>query len=290
VYIVSTMLFGRQKAIEVHCWGGLGSQLFALALIHDLKLRFPSRESTLVLHSSGVTKRAPEITILPFVTNFIVVDDYSPTGKSEGFSTRTRFIRLLLRRVTAGSGLISNANTDIEFRKIRPWVRQIRGHYSRRTISTPFLINLESFLKNRLDGAAPPSMGITIHYRLGDLLYLAEKAPVNENRLAAEVLRVQKGYPGKISLFSDSPQVASGLLLKHGIDCDITNSNLETIDVINSARISRYFVGTSSKISYWVICLRNLGGNPISASMPSSDLPNLSPLIGMDASNRINYY
>ena len=133
-------------------------------------------------------------------------------------------------------------------------------------------------------------MGITIHYRLGDLLYLAEKAPVNDNRLAAEVLRVQKSYPGKISLFSDSAQVASGLLVKHGIYCDITNSNLETIDVINAARISGYFVGTSSKISYWVICLRNLGGSQISASMPSSDLPNLSPLIGIDASKQINYY
>ncbi len=284
------MLTGRRKAIEVHCWGGLGSQLFALALIHDLELRFPSRDSTLILHSSGVTKRAPEITSLPFARNFRVVDDFSSFSKSRGLTVRKSLIRLLLKRIASRCGLVASANTDLEYRKIKPWVKQIRGHYSRRTIPTEFLIGLESFLNNRLDGASSGPSGITIHYRLGDLLSLAEKAPVNDDRLAAEIIRVQQNYPGKISLFSDSVQTASQLLLKHGINCDITNSHLEGIDVINLGRVSRYFVGTSSKISYWTICLRRLRGNQLDASMPTSDIPNLSPLIGINATKLINYY
>jgi hypothetical protein len=284
------MLTGKRKAIEVHCWGGLGSQLFALALIHDLELRFPSRDSILILHSSGVTKRAPEIASLPFARDFRVVDDFSSSSKSRGLSVQKNSIRLLLKRIANYFGLVASANTDLEYRKIRPWVKQIRGHYSHRTIPTEFLIRLNSFLDNQLDDASSDPNGITVHYRLGDLLSLDDKAPVNVDRLATEIIRVQKSYPGKISLFSDSPQTASALLLKCGINCDITKSHLESIDVINLGRISRYFVGTSSKISYWIICLRQLGGSQMTASMPASDLPNLSPLIGAHASELISYY
>ncbi len=287
---MGSVLTGKRKAIEVHCWGGLGSQLFALALICDLELRFPTRNSILILHSGGVTKRTPEIAALPFAKNFMVVDDFSPFSKSKGVTSQKILIRPLLRKIAEYSGFVASANTDREYRKIRPWVKQIRGHYSRRTIPAEFLINLQSFLDTRIDGTASDLNGMTIHYRLGDLLSLAEKAPVNEYRLATEIIRVQKSCPGEIRLFSDSPQKASSLLLRHGIICDITKSHLESLDVINSGRVSNYFVGTSSKISYWIICLRQLSGNHLKSSMPASDIQNLSPLIGAEASKQIIYY
>lgn len=284
------MFIGRQKQVEVHCWGGLGSQLFALALIHDLEFRFPGRNFTLLLHSSGVTKRAPEITNFPFSHNFKVVDDFSQTGQSGVISSLRKVVRRILRKIVVGFGIVASGDTDLEFRKIRPWVRQIRGHYSRRTISNSFLNELETFLSSELDAPSSSSTDIAIHYRLGDLLNLAEKSPISVDRIAAEVIRIRKPYPGRISLFSDSPETASKLLSNMGVTCDISDSFRESLEVIKLARNASYFIGTSSKISYWIICLRNFRNKQMTSSMPSSDEQNLSPLIGGGASKLLNYY
>lgn len=284
------MLNGRQRQIEVHCWGGLGSQLFALALIHDLEFRFPGRNFTLVLHSSGVTRRAPEIANLPFSHNFKVVDDFSQTGQSGETSLLRKVVRRTLRQAVSGLGIVASGDTDFEFHKIRPWVRQIRGHYSRRTISNSFLLKLETFLNGTLDSSSSSSTDIAIHYRLGDLLALAKKSPITVDRIASEVIRIQKHYPGRISLFSDSPQTASELLANMGVICDISDSFRESLEVINLARSASYFIGTSSKISYWVVCLRHFSKEELTSSMPSSDEQNLSPLIGGGAARLINYY
>jgi hypothetical protein len=68
-----------------------------------------------------------------------------------------------------------------------------------------------------------------------------------------------------------------------------TNKDV-ALDVMNLARVSKYFVGTSSKISYWVICLRILNGTRTMASMPTSDEINLCPLIGQSSASQISYY
>ncbi len=284
------MIIGRQKQVEVHCWGGLGSQLFALALIHDLEFRFPGRIFTLVLHSSGVTKRAPEIANLPFSHNFKVVDDFSQTGQSGVTSSLRKVVRRILRKVVGGFGIVASGDTDLEFRKIRPWVREIRGHYSRRTISNSFLLKLETYLGSELDAPFSSSADIAIHYRLGDLLNLTEKSPIKVDRIATEVIRIRRLYPGRISLFSDSPETASKLLANMGVICDISDSSRESLEVINLARSASYFIGTSSKISYWIVCLRNLSNKQLKSSMPDSDEQNLRPLIGGGASKLIDYY
>ncbi len=284
------MFIGRQKQVEVHCWGGLGSQLFALALIHDLEFRFPGRKFILVLHSSGVTKRAPEISNIPFAGILRVVDDFSQSSQSRKLSSFRKTFRKILKWLVSAFGIVASGDTDLEFQRIRPWVRQIRGHYSRRTISRSFLLKLEFFLNSTLDASTSFSNDVAIHYRLGDLLALAEKTPINAGRVATELIRIRRDYPGRISLFSDSPQTASKLLANLGIACDISDSFRESLEVINLARNASYFIGTSSKISYWIICLRHLDENLVTSSMPTSDESNLTPLIGRRASKLINYY
>ena len=51
--------------IRVHCWGGLGSQLYALSTAYDLKIKYPKRKIKLVLHTGGVTKRVSELDFIP---------------------------------------------------------------------------------------------------------------------------------------------------------------------------------------------------------------------------------
>ena len=290
VYIVRGMSHTRKKVTEVHCWGGFGSQLFAVALIYDLKLRFPNRHYGLVLHSSGVTKRVPEITNLPFSIEFRVVDDFSAGGKSGTLSKPRNIFKSISRRLALSTGVLASADNDREYQNIKSWAKQIRGHYSRRSISHEFLIDLEAGLNSQAWKDSPSLGNLTVHYRLGDLLSLAEKSPIDDFRLAKEIARVQENQPGKITLFSDSPNVALELLGRYGIDSDITHSNLKTLDVLNVARQSNYFIGTSSKISYWIICLRKLRGDITNSSMPATDLANLTPLIGEEAAKAITYY
>ena len=57
-------------------WGGLGSQLFGVSLVHSLKKRFPNRSIITVLHSSGVTRRDPEIIKLFPELDFVISDDF----------------------------------------------------------------------------------------------------------------------------------------------------------------------------------------------------------------------
>lgn len=276
--------------MEVHCWGGLGSQLFALALIHDLELRFPNHNFKLVLHSSGVTHRAPEILNMPFAKNVKFIDDFSPTFQVNSRSRLRVYVRNILKKNLLWLGFVAKGDTDKEFRNIRPWVRQIRGHYSQRSISSSFLLNLKTFLDNKANPNAPTSNNIVIHYRLGDLILLVEKNPIKVERLASEVLRVKRFFPGKVLLFSDSAKIAFQSMASQGVICE-TNDSINTgIDVINLARNANYFVGTSSKISYWIVCLRHYSENERTTSMPTSDEPNLSLLIGSKISNHINFY
>ena len=43
--------------IKIHCWGGLGSQLYALALAIDLKHRFYTRKIDTKTHQFNIIKR-----------------------------------------------------------------------------------------------------------------------------------------------------------------------------------------------------------------------------------------
>ena len=51
----------KSLTLRVHCWGGLGSQLFALAHAYELRKKFPKRKIMLFLHTSGVSERFSEL-------------------------------------------------------------------------------------------------------------------------------------------------------------------------------------------------------------------------------------
>ena len=54
----------KSLTLRVHCWGGLGSQLFALAHAYELRRKFPNRKILLLLHTSGETERYSELGFL----------------------------------------------------------------------------------------------------------------------------------------------------------------------------------------------------------------------------------
>jgi len=138
-YNLRMFLEGR-TSLRVHCWGGLGSQLYAWALVEDLMHEFPHRKVQLVLHSSGVTKRQSDLDFLGLELPLTVIDDFKDsltvlhrTGK-RNFMKKFKISRLV-KFVLHTLGFLASANTNDEYKKIRRWTTQVRGHYSYRTIS-----------------------------------------------------------------------------------------------------------------------------------------------------------
>ena len=68
---------GFKLNLKVHSWGGLGSQLFALSLIYDLKKKHPRIKVSLIHHTSGISERKFELeSILEDGITLTEVNDY----------------------------------------------------------------------------------------------------------------------------------------------------------------------------------------------------------------------
>jgi len=85
--------------IKIHVWGGLGSQLHAWYLAEALMVKHPGRKIKLVFHSSGVTRRTPEICQVLAEFKYIFVDDFKENTNNihdsdSGFNLQNLFRRI----------------------------------------------------------------------------------------------------------------------------------------------------------------------------------------------------
>jgi hypothetical protein len=256
-----------QNKVKVHAWGGLGSQLFALALILDLQIKFPGKKFSLVLHSSGVTKRSASVNFVVKELEIIIIDDFKMVTNVVETSKRKIFSRIL-KNILMLSGFLATANNNNEYRKIRPWVRSIRGHYSHRALSDEVLIKIHGLLTTGLNfrNNGLKLNKLAIHYRLGDLLYLENKKPVPNEQIINILRDIRKDLNiSRIDLYSDSLEHAAGML-KDVFDApNIKMSDPEINLVILNLINYEIFVGTNSKISIWATLFRTLI-NPTSQS------------------------
>lgn len=254
--------------LKVHAWGGLGSQLFAIALIIDLKTRFPKRNMELVLHNGGVTKRPPEV--LGLIPNLRIraIDDYSlniPAKNSSKLSDKIssrKFFLNCAKLICIKLGLISNGNTNYQWKTVKPWVIAFRGHYSSREISEDVLslIYKKLLAFNTLKNKKPYNRDVeaAIHYRLGDLLHLKNKQQIRLQRLSNIINSPRLSNIHEYTVFSDSPKDAIELL------CDIktrkrfTKLNLDTCEMLICASKAKTFIGTNSKLSIWIIIFQQI--------------------------------
>jgi hypothetical protein len=269
----------RFPPLRIHVWGGLGSQLFALALAHNLRKRFPNRSLVLVFHNSGVTRREPEILQLFPDVEFETVDDFirreNHDSNSRSPSLLSHF-RRLLRKILLISGLLAEENTDNAYIAHR-WTVSIRGHYFHRNVSTEFLELLKIRLSEYVvEDSSFLESEIVLHYRLGDLLELENKSFVDPQRVGSILSQIQQSET--VAVFSDSPVVAITLLEKEVGNKFLHIVDFSTIETIYSALQGAAFVGTSSKISYWVVLLRLADSNNSLNYLPRDDQPTISVL------------
>lgn len=268
--------------INIHIWGGLGSQLFAYALSLDLKKRYPSRRQRFVFHSSGVSRRNPELLDLVKLHNFEFIDDFKAgesIGRQLSAANKNRlgqFFKVILKSF----GILATANDDSEFTKIQRWVISFRGHYSYRHVDQAFFLHLEELLSQRLmESAVDYSDALVIHYRLGDLVGLGEKRPDHAQAVSLEITKSFSNWKSNnCVVFSDSPVLAKKLLvLKAYMNPSFPKVN--TIQALIGCSRSLYFIGTSSKLSFWAVALRS-NVHQLPSSLPRRQRHSVSGLVG----------
>ena len=246
--------------LQIHVWGGLGSQLHACFLSHRIQSDFPRRKVSLIFHSSGVTRRPPEVLGLLGNLDYRFVDDFvAPQNQKD---LNRRFRKELKQRFFSRFHIVESCNNEIEYKRLRWWTLQTRGHYSNLNLSTDFskitldrMRELGEFSAIEVNEA---SRSGSIHVRLGDLLEIEEKNPTNFQDVI-EVVRANVDVLQKIGLFiySDSPHIAKEMLkefnfavvAKDKYQGNAMNSLVGMVD-------SSVFIGTGSKLSLWVAVLR----------------------------------
>lgn len=276
--------------LRIHTWGGFGSQLYSIALYEELACKYPFRKLQVVFHSSGITYRAPEILKLFPHLNFLVVDDFEAHDGVMKIQPKSEtLIKKALKILFGRLGLVSTCDDDYSTAKLKPWVISVRGHYSYRSINPEFLANLKESIDsiskmNKLEGENT----CCVHYRLGDLPALKADSLVSEVALLSEIESAKKTFGfSRLIVFSDSPQEADERLTHHS-ELKIEAPNYEISLVILHSINARYFIGTSSKISFWIVGIRSI----ILHTQSSLPEKNKNEILGMvkGDSQLIKYY
>lgn len=299
------MPFSRPSILRIHCWGGLGSQLYAWALLEDLLVDFPNRRIKLVLHSSGVTRRESDLDFLRVELEVDVVDDFKKTasnlrGSSEIIPRWKIGVSGCLKFILQKSGFLATANDDYEYAKIRSWTIDIRGHYSKRTISNETLSQMKTRAercgKSWFTGCLSESINLDvfrIHVRLGDLLTLGTKEPLAFERIYSAISQYDTIDSGSRTFYvaSDSLEIAcTNFLEKFPQDLliPVVGDPWSTISVLSRSGI---FIGTNSKISVWVAILRFNQDRTSKVSLPEGAMNHLKHnLNGFSDSTSLRLY
>jgi hypothetical protein len=261
--------------LQIHCWGGLGSQLFAWALNEDYSSRFLGRRIILILHNSGVTKRESELDFL-FPAQFIRhVSDFDPDensliNRSEVLKSG-RNLRKILRSLFIKLGVLAECDSDDQFKSLKVWVIQIRGHYSYRSISneTVSLMNDRALSRGiklvSIENSTLDKIGI--HYRLGDLVDLHSKNPIDSRRIIDIVRNLESFYDiHEIEIYSDT---VSEALKRISTGSTIIGNSVDPWVTLHSLQSHLVFVATISKISFWIVRLRLYGNTNAKNAIPN---------------------
>jgi hypothetical protein len=243
----------------------MGSQLFALALHLDL-LREKNIDTRIICHTSGVTKRSSELKAFTPRIPISSLDDYQAVRRDYIRNPETyalsKYMTRRLRHVSTKLGYLAACNTDKEFQAVSARVRQIRGHYSYRQITSNTLQDMDDEVSQ--SGAAlraPQGINdhrIAIHYRLGDLLNLETKTFVSPTRIMRALNSISsEDINSSVLVSSDSPTKAHEILVEESNDLfDFQSERLPPLTTINTFQANRYFIGTNSKLSLWIVLYR----------------------------------
>lgn len=247
-----------RNSLSIHSWGGLGSQLLALGLLLDLLTTHPNRRFTLIIHSSGVTRRVSEIENLSKLVDIVFIDDFvsAPSFSEERRSPSGLMFRRFLKWILNFSRVVISRDSP-EF-AIKPWTRSIRCHYGLISITRESIKTISSYIPgNYLLNDNADELLIGIHFRAGDLLKEKSSSLVNLKVISGLVMSAMKNHDGKnlrLMILSDSSIDESSIRELNGFDYTWEVKN--TWDTFGSLLSTNSFIGTNSKVSLWVALFR----------------------------------
>jgi hypothetical protein len=251
--------------LRVHSWGGLGSQMFALAEIFEIRQEHPRRRIKVIHHTSGLSKRLFEIEfMLDDKTQLITCDDYvkqNYQGNTKNYKSK-KSIRKAIKRILNFFAISIDFDSYEIVKSIKPWTYEIRGHYSNILISEKFLENCVEFYKIGSTEKARVQNSLVVHYRLGDLINLPGRPNIKSNEVIQAVQDSSKANCfDRIIIYSDSVHIASKMLIKlEELMIPIEYSDLPTTLLVKHSIAAKFFIGTNSKVSIWIVYIRNYLG------------------------------
>ena len=283
--------------LQIHCWGGLGSQLFAWAVVEQCLQEKPNRRIALVLHTSGVTQRSSELNALAKIVKIVQVTDFKPNefsiDSAAEVELKGRFKKFTLRMLQKSKFILSTE----KIKDIKPWTFQLRSHYSRRYV--PSKVCESMFNRFVQMGLLENSLGATedlvgIHYRLGDLLTLENKSYVSHEKIISVIQDLSSRHKLNrcvIKIHSDSPEVASQKLSPLGEKFTIQQVEQTPWATLSALLQYKFLVVTNSKIGIWAIIFKVRMGLPHLIIAPKEMKSDLSLILGTDIySSKIEFY
>ena len=125
------------------------------------------------------------------------------------------------------------------------------------------------FAKKEIDHDSKGKV-IGIHWRLGDLLTLEEKKPVELDRILQVLITLIKSDPSikLVQIASDSPLIASKYISRKFATLPVTLLEGEAIDIVKSLSVCDFFVGSNSKISCWITIARYYQNSNLVSFLP----------------------
>jgi hypothetical protein len=182
-------------------------------------------------------------------------------------------------------GLVAEANTNSEFRSLKPWVISLRGHYSKRTISSDVssLISKEFFRDVSISENNQWDSELAVHFRLGDLLHLESKKPLEVQSVVTGLQHARSSLSNadsEIIVCSDSIDIAISKLGACFPDAKFASAQLPPRETVFLLMQASKFVGTPSKISEWVTVFRIHGGENQITWLPRQMESQMSRILG----------
>ena len=257
--------------VRIHSWGGFGSQLNALGLAYNLSNKLPKRRIELIFRTGGEHKAIYELNDLKlneFEVTFKKIEDRIIRDVSPLHNTNLNVVKKFIKLNLIKFGLYATCESKSEFDSIKPWVLVVRGSYN--LLPTKEFI---SFLYKKLDYRVEKlSAGdVIVHYRLGDLMTLVTKSPINEEILFQQLNSAMKSRSIKsCTILSSDPDYATLKFKGLKSSIDISSRYATPMDVLKMGFASKVFLGTNSKISMWVVFVRinqGLKNNYLPASL-----------------------
>ena len=243
--------------VRIHSWGGFGSQLNALGLAYNLSNKLPKRRIELIFRTGGKHKAIYELNDLKlneFEVTFKEIEDSVISDVSPLLNTNLNIVKKFIKSNLIKFGFYATCESKSEFDSIKPWVLVVRGSYNLLP-TKEFISFLYKKLNYRVEKLSVSD--VIVHYRLGDLMTLVTKSPINEEILFQQLNSAMKSRSIKsCTVLSSDPDYATLKFKGLKSSMDISSRYATPMDVLKMGFASKVFLGTNSKISMWVVFIR----------------------------------